>query len=263
MSRSLGVRSLTTRSPIEIVPALISSSPAIMRSSVVLPHPEGPTRTVNSPSAISQAEVVHRHGSVAVALAHVLDLDCGHAVRLLRGCLADQRRRASRRAAPWGMSSLRAACRAKAIAPRSAAWSPSRLVSMRAVSGTSAAAAPRTGLQQQRARADAAAEHDQLRVEDRAHGGDGRAQPGGDVLHHRPGVAVPGAGRARTRPGRSRPRPCAQAPARRSRRARPPRRSRPPGLRAACAAGRTGPRRAAGRRSRRPPRGRHARARRA
>ncbi len=52
MSRSLGVRSLTTRSPIEIVPALISSSPAIIRSNVVLPHPEGPTRTVNSPSAI-------------------------------------------------------------------------------------------------------------------------------------------------------------------------------------------------------------------
>ena len=28
---------------------MVSSSPAIMRSSVDLPHPEGPTRTMNSP----------------------------------------------------------------------------------------------------------------------------------------------------------------------------------------------------------------------
>src|SRR5262245_399680 len=52
MSRSLGGRSLTTRSPIAISPAVISSSPATMRRVVVLPQPEGPTRTMNSLSRI-------------------------------------------------------------------------------------------------------------------------------------------------------------------------------------------------------------------
>src|SRR5213593_4749125 len=47
MSRSFGGRSLTTRSPIVISPAVISSSPATIRSVVDLPHPEGPTRTMN------------------------------------------------------------------------------------------------------------------------------------------------------------------------------------------------------------------------
>ena len=54
MSRSFGGRSLTTRSPIVMVPELISSSPAIDRSAVDLPHPEGPTRTMNSPSFTSR-----------------------------------------------------------------------------------------------------------------------------------------------------------------------------------------------------------------
>ncbi len=48
MSRSFGGRSLTTRSPMEISPEVISSSPATIRSVVVLPHPEGPTSTMNS-----------------------------------------------------------------------------------------------------------------------------------------------------------------------------------------------------------------------
>ena len=53
MSRSLGGRSLTTRSPIRISPDVTCSSPASMRSSVDLPQPDGPTRTTNSPSAMS------------------------------------------------------------------------------------------------------------------------------------------------------------------------------------------------------------------
>src|SRR5262245_50440168 len=48
MSRSLGGRSFTTRSPMVISPALISSSPATIRSVVDLPQPEGPTSTTNS-----------------------------------------------------------------------------------------------------------------------------------------------------------------------------------------------------------------------
>jgi hypothetical protein len=53
MSRSFGGRSFTTVSPILITPSLISSRPATMRSAVDFPHPDGPTSTRNSPSAIS------------------------------------------------------------------------------------------------------------------------------------------------------------------------------------------------------------------
>src|SRR6185503_5313301 len=52
MSRSLGGRSLTTRSPMTISPAVISSSPATIRRVVDLPHPDGPTSTMNSLSRI-------------------------------------------------------------------------------------------------------------------------------------------------------------------------------------------------------------------
>ena len=43
--------SLTTRSPILIEPDVTSSSPATMRSAVVLPQPDGPTKIMNSPSS--------------------------------------------------------------------------------------------------------------------------------------------------------------------------------------------------------------------
>src|SRR6059058_595411 len=49
MSRARGGKSVTSRSPMEIVPPVDSSRPAIIRSSVDLPHPDGPTRTRNSP----------------------------------------------------------------------------------------------------------------------------------------------------------------------------------------------------------------------
>src|SRR5262245_3384466 len=55
MSRSIGGRSFTTRSPMRISPEVTSSSPATMRSVVVLPQPEGPTSTRNSLSRISRS----------------------------------------------------------------------------------------------------------------------------------------------------------------------------------------------------------------
>src|SRR5580765_6226028 len=55
MSRSFGETSFTMRPSIVIVPSLMSSSPATMRSAVVLPQPDGPTSTMNSPSAISRS----------------------------------------------------------------------------------------------------------------------------------------------------------------------------------------------------------------
>ena len=54
MSRSLGSTLLTTLSPIFSSPLLIVSSPAIIRSAVDLPQPDGPTMTMNSPSSISR-----------------------------------------------------------------------------------------------------------------------------------------------------------------------------------------------------------------
>src|SRR5690242_17244032 len=55
MSRSFGGTSLTTSPPIRISPPEMSSSPAIIRSVVDLPQPDGPTRTTNSLSAISRS----------------------------------------------------------------------------------------------------------------------------------------------------------------------------------------------------------------
>ncbi len=50
MSRSFGGTALTTRDPIRISPAVMFSRPAIMRSRVDFPQPDGPTRITNSPS---------------------------------------------------------------------------------------------------------------------------------------------------------------------------------------------------------------------
>ena len=44
-----------TRSPIRKMPEVISSNPATKRRAVVLPHPDGPTSTMNSPSSISRS----------------------------------------------------------------------------------------------------------------------------------------------------------------------------------------------------------------
>src|ERR671935_252624 len=55
MSRRRGASIVTSRPPMWILPPLASSRPAIIRRSVVLPHPEGPTRTMNSPSPISNS----------------------------------------------------------------------------------------------------------------------------------------------------------------------------------------------------------------
>src|SRR5438067_1474944 len=55
MSRSFGGTSFTTSPPMAISPSVMSSRPAIMRSVVVLPQPEGPTSTTNSLSAMSRS----------------------------------------------------------------------------------------------------------------------------------------------------------------------------------------------------------------
>src|SRR5918992_28820 len=55
MSRSFGGTSLTISPSTAISPSVMSSSPAIMRSVVDLPQPDGPTSTTNSLSAMSRS----------------------------------------------------------------------------------------------------------------------------------------------------------------------------------------------------------------
>ena len=55
MSRLRGASSVTSRSPMRMRPLETPSSPAIIRSSVDFPQPDGPTRTMNSPSPISRS----------------------------------------------------------------------------------------------------------------------------------------------------------------------------------------------------------------
>ena len=70
--------SLTTRSPIDSVPDVTDSRPAIMRSVVVLPQPDGPTSTSSSPSRASNVAPCDGDVPVRVDLAHVVELDVGH-----------------------------------------------------------------------------------------------------------------------------------------------------------------------------------------
>ena len=50
-----------------------------MRSAVVLPQPEGPSSTMNSPSAIGEVEVVDRDDVAVEPLGDVLERHAGHA----------------------------------------------------------------------------------------------------------------------------------------------------------------------------------------
>ena len=55
MSRSFGGTVVTSSSPIRIEPWSVGSRPASMRNVVDFPHPDGPTSTRNSPSAMARS----------------------------------------------------------------------------------------------------------------------------------------------------------------------------------------------------------------
>ncbi len=79
MSRSLAGTWFITLPSIAIVPAVIGSRPAIMRSTEDLPQPEGPSSTMNSPSATARLTSADRGlGAAVVALGEVFDLDDSH-----------------------------------------------------------------------------------------------------------------------------------------------------------------------------------------
>ena len=58
--------------------AVTSSRPAIARSSVDLPHPDGPTSAMNSPSPMSKRDVVDRDDVAGEHLGDVAKLDLRH-----------------------------------------------------------------------------------------------------------------------------------------------------------------------------------------
>ncbi len=79
--RFAGGTSTTLEPSIKMRPPLTSSSPAIIRSSVVLPQPDGPTKTTNDPSSISRSALgmttcgpnaLQTPSSVMLPMAHLL-----------------------------------------------------------------------------------------------------------------------------------------------------------------------------------------------
>ena len=83
MSRAFGGRSLTTFPPTRTVPEVMSSSPAIIRSADVLPQPDGPTKTTNSPSATSRSSSLDGARPVRVDLRQPVELDRSHGGTIL------------------------------------------------------------------------------------------------------------------------------------------------------------------------------------
>src|SRR3954465_162665 len=86
MSRSFGARCVTSRSPIRISPPVTFSNPANARSDVDLPHPDGPTSTRNSPSAIARSRPVTEGRSAPgywmVTLSYVMAAIGGRPLRI-------------------------------------------------------------------------------------------------------------------------------------------------------------------------------------
>jgi hypothetical protein len=64
-------------------PALASSRPAMRRSSVDLPHPDGPTKTTNSPSSDLERGIADDLDR-SEGLAESLELQAGHGVAVSR-----------------------------------------------------------------------------------------------------------------------------------------------------------------------------------
>ena len=69
-SRSDGGSAEMSAPACSIVPEVWMSSPAMARSNVVLPQPDGPRKQTNSPSSMSSESPVER-GEVAEALGQV------------------------------------------------------------------------------------------------------------------------------------------------------------------------------------------------
>ena len=76
--RSRGGRSLASSPSSSTAPVVGSSSPAIIRSTVDLPQPDGPSSTMNSPSFDVEIDVVDGDCAVLENLGDILERDGGH-----------------------------------------------------------------------------------------------------------------------------------------------------------------------------------------
>ena len=74
--RSNGGADVTSSPPISTLPAFGDSSPAMIRSIVVLPHPEPPSRATNSPRAIV-SETLQKDLDAAERTGYRTNLDSG------------------------------------------------------------------------------------------------------------------------------------------------------------------------------------------
>ena len=83
MSRWRGARSVTSLPSISTEPAVTSSRPAIIRSSVDFPQPDGPTSTMKSPSA-----TVSETSSTAATSPEKILLTCSSSIAAIRGSRA-------------------------------------------------------------------------------------------------------------------------------------------------------------------------------
>src|SRR6185437_12797034 len=83
MSRSLGGTKVTSFSPISTRPPSSGSRPASMRRAVVLPDPDGPTKTMNSPSLMSSSRA-STAGGASLAYTRVADTNFTPAIGNLR-----------------------------------------------------------------------------------------------------------------------------------------------------------------------------------
>src|ERR1700683_2964090 len=97
MSRSLGWTQVTSRSPISTRPPSSGSSPASIRSAVVLPDPDGPTRTMNSPSLISRSRALTA-GGVSLAYTRLADSYLTRAIGGVQSLSRSHRQAADQRA---------------------------------------------------------------------------------------------------------------------------------------------------------------------
>jgi hypothetical protein len=80
MSRSDGSMSLTTRSPMRISPDEVVSTPAIMRSSVDLPQPDGADQHAEVPVRHVQGNALHGFDAAGVDFSDVFQCDLRHQV---------------------------------------------------------------------------------------------------------------------------------------------------------------------------------------
>ena len=68
--RWFGFSRVTSLPPITIAPAVGSSKPATMRSTVVLPQPDGPRKETNSPARDIEVEVLHHRRGARRSCGH-------------------------------------------------------------------------------------------------------------------------------------------------------------------------------------------------